>query len=177
MLHLIPPSDPLLRQKVASIVPEDFSSPLFQKAMVDFTEFAYELQNKVGLCGLAAPQVGLNLAMILVDTHLNPQRRVFGELELFINPEIITSSSENELMREGCFSTARVCGIVPRAQKIFLRALNAQGEIFEKEYEGFTARIFQHEIDHLKGIRFPDRVGPHGATQGALHWVEESELP
>lgn len=173
MLQLIPPTDPLLIHKVNLIPPEELSSPPIQKAIQDFTDFAYDLQKTVGLCGLAAPQVGLNLAMILVDTALDPQKRVFGKLELFINPEIIAYSSTSELMREGCFSTDRICGIVPRAHKICIRALDAQGECFEKEYEGFTARIFQHEIDHLKGIRFPDRVGPHGT----LHWVTEEELP
>jgi len=76
--------------------------------------------------------------------------------------------------REGCYSVARqVCGYVPRANAIEIRAWDRFGNPIHERWEGFTARIFQHEIDHLEGIRFPDRVGPNGA----LHWVEEEDYP
>ncbi|MGH9856743.1 MAG: peptide deformylase, partial [Acidobacteriota bacterium] len=94
------------------------------------------------------------------------------DLKEFINPEIIESSDELEEGREGCFSTSRVCGIVERAKKVRVRAYNRQGELFEHEFEGFPARVAQHEIDHLDGIRFPDRI----TDDRNLHWVEENEF-
>lgn len=59
-----------------------------------------------------------------------------------------------------------------RSESIRIEALDRQGNPISQEFSGFTARIFQHEIDHLEGIRFPDRVG----TDGILQWVEESQF-
>lgn len=76
--------------------------------------------------------------------------------------------------REGCFSVdTHVCGVVPRAKWIKIEAYDRDGNRVEEEYFDYTARIFQHEIDHLDGKRFPDRVG----QSGKLHWVEEHEYP
>jgi peptide deformylase len=123
------------------------------------------------LVGLAAPQIGVSKRVVIIG--MNP---VGGseqpELKEFINPQIIEASDELEEGREACFSTSRVCGIVERAKKVRVRAYNRQGELFEHEFEGFPARVAQHEIDHLDGIRFPDRV----ANDRDLHWVEENEF-
>jgi peptide deformylase len=94
------------------------------------------------------------------------------DLKEFINPEIIEKSDETEDGREGCFSTGRVCGVVERATKVTVRAYNREGQQFEHVFEGFPARVAQHEIDHLDGIRFPDHI----SDDKNLHWVEEAEF-
>ncbi len=123
------------------------------------------------LVGLAAPQIGISKRVVIIGMNA-----VGGgeqpELKEFINPEIIEISDELEEGREGCFSTSRVCGIVERAKKVKVQAYDRQGKLFEHEFEGFPARVAQHEIDHLNGIRFPDRI----ADDKKLHWVEEKEF-
>lgn len=123
------------------------------------------------LVGLAAPQIGVSKRVIIigVDAAGDGKKPV---LRVFINPEIIEQSNETEEGREGCFSTGRVCGVVNRAKTVKLRAYDEKGNVFECELTGFPARVAHHEIDHLDGIRFPDRV----TDDKNLHWVEEDEF-
>ena len=124
------------------------------------------------LVGLAAPQVGIRQQIILVDIGITPEKKNLGDLRAYINPTILWSSQEMEEGREGCFSVGdNLVGIVPRAKKIIVRAYDRSGSPVEEEWTGLIARIFQHEIDHLFGICFPDRIGPNGA----LHWVEKNQ--
>jgi len=67
----------------------------------------------------------------------------------------------------------RIRGVVSRPKEIVIIAYDSNGNRLQEKFSGFTARIVQHEIDHLNGIRFPDRVG----KDGILHWVEKEELP
>jgi peptide deformylase len=76
-----------------------------------------------------------------------------------------------ELGREGCYSTDHIHAIVPRATLVRVSGYDLAGNFIVEEHQGFTARIFQHEIDHLDGIRFPDRIGP----EGKLLWVENTD--
>lgn len=130
------------------------------------------------LVGLAAPQIGLLKRIILIDLAATgnfsdvsfPQEPQFKE---FINPEILWKSDEIIFYREGCFSTGSIHGIVPRSEKVLIRAFDRHGEIFTKELAGYSARIAQHEIDHLDGIRFPDRI----ENDEHLHLVAEEEVP
>lgn len=123
------------------------------------------------LVGLAAPQIGVSKRVVIIGMNAVGDGEQ-PELKEFINPEIIDLSDEKEDGREGCFSTSRVCGIVERAKRVKVRAYDRQGKQFECELEGFPARVAQHEIDHLDGIRFPDRI----TDDNKLHWVEEEEF-
>ena len=126
------------------------------------------------MVGLAAPQIGINKRIILVDIGIDNEKRQFGELKAFINPKIVWASPKQILGREGCYSVdSRLCGIVSRAESIKFIAYDRQGNLLQEEVTGLTAVIFQHEIDHLDGFCFPDRVG----EKGALHWVESNEFP
>jgi peptide deformylase len=124
------------------------------------------------LVGLAAPQIGVGLRIILVDTHVGSDRKNYGALRCFINPEIVWHSHETEEGREGCFSAGPVWGLVRRPIAIKVRALTQDGKPLEQIFEGFTARILQHEIDHLNGIRFPDRI----RSDRKRHWVHAEEI-
>lgn len=124
------------------------------------------------LVGLAAPQIGIMKRIILVDIEANGFFKKLGRLKAYINPKIISRSVEEVLGPEDCYSVdPRLCGAVRRALTIKIQALDILGAPLIEEYSGFPARIFQHEIDHLDGIRFPDRIG----ETDRLHWVENHE--
>ncbi len=101
--------------------------------------------------GLAAPQIGESKRVIVVE--------VGGEFTAFLNPEIIEKGKKTLTTKEGCLSVDGVWLDVERANKIKARALNEQGEEVEISTEGILAVVLQHEIDHLDGILFIDRVG------------------
>lgn len=104
--------------------------------------------------GLAAPQVGvLRRAVLVIETNV-PEDEEEYVIEL-INPEIISVEGE-QIGSEGCLSVPEEYGLVKRPMKVRVRAQNRDGEFFEAEGEGLTARCFCHEIDHLSGILFTD---------------------
>lgn len=123
-------------------------------------EFIQDLEQTLragpGGVGIAAPQVGHLQRIVIVDVSSKPKIKQHGRLVL-INPEIL----EWEGMvkgREGCMSVPDYTGNVIRAKTIQLRAQDEQGEVHNYEMEGFEARAVQHEIDHLEGLLFLDRL-------------------
>jgi peptide deformylase len=106
--------------------------------------------------GLAAPQIGERARAIVVDAGRNPRHSGQGRFVLF-NPEIIAREGE-QLFREGCLSLPDYTANIRRAQFVRVRGLDLSGEAVEIAAEGFEAVVFQHEIDHLDGILFLDRV-------------------
>jgi len=112
------------------------------------------MKNAPGI-GLAAPQVGYSIRLMIVTYGLDVEE---PEPKVLINPEILWHSDECEKYEEGCLSVPDVLGVVSRWKKIGIRAMNLDGEIFEETLDDITARIFQHEFDHLQGILFIDRL-------------------
>jgi peptide deformylase len=106
--------------------------------------------------GIAAPQVDRPQRIVIVDVSGRPKTPNHGHLVL-INPEI-THWEGFEIGREGCLSVPDYTGNVIRATRIKLRAQNIEGEGLHYEMEGFEARAVQHEMDHLDGLLFIDRV-------------------
>ena len=103
--------------------------------------------------GLAAPQIGLSLRLAVVDVRPEGKSRRF----VLINPEILARDGEqNE--EEGCLSIPGVYAPLPRAARVRVRALDEQGRQWEASVEGLLARAFQHEIDHLDGKLYVDRL-------------------
>ena len=109
-----------------------------------------------GGVGIAAPQVGHFERIVIVDVSSKKNISHHGRLVL-INPEI-TEWAGTAVGREGCMSVPDFTGNVIRAERIVLSALNEQGESFELSSEGYEARAIQHEIDHLDGLLFLDRL-------------------
>ncbi len=106
--------------------------------------------------GLAANQVGVPLRLAVIDvTPANEPKN----LMVLINPEILSAEGECT-WDEGCLSVPDCNEEVKRNQKVLVRFLNLEGEIMEKGAEGLLAVALQHEIDHLNGILFIDRIGP-----------------
>lgn len=106
--------------------------------------------------GLAAPQVGKSIQLIIVDPTVGEDPKEFLPL---INPEIIESEGE-ETGEEGCLSVPGILLEIKRSKTIKLKALDINGKEFTKEYSDFKARIIQHEIDHLKGTLIIDKISP-----------------
>lgn len=100
--------------------------------------------------GIAAPQVGVNQRIIIVDDEDSPKA--------YINPRLTSRSTQTVESEEGCLSVPGVWGIVERCKKVHLKAFDRQGKKVERKAAGLTATIFQHEIDHLDGILFIDRA-------------------
>ncbi len=115
-----------------------------------------------GGVGLAAPQIGVPKRIIVFKV---PGERATAaandgplELQVLINPEIEPLSGEMELGWEGCLSIPGLKGEVPRYRKIAYRGFDLQGEKVLRQAEGFHARVVQHEVDHLDGILYPERM-------------------
>ncbi len=173
-LRFVDCQDPILGVCCRSLTSENIKDPHMQSLFDSMLNFARREQSdnqKHVLVGLAAPQIGRDIRVILVDTGADGKGKV-SELHIYINPEIVELSQETEEWYEGCFSTGNVKGIVKRSNQVKIKALNREGcEIYET-HSGYVARSFQHEIDHLDGIRFPDRV----SSQERLHIVKTEEM-
>jgi peptide deformylase len=137
-----------------------YGDPILEKPTVPIEKFDAELEQLVedmfasmyaaqGV-GLAAPQIGLNLRIAVVDVTVgkNPEAKI-----VLANPEIIHAEGEVR-EEEGCLSIPGFRGYVVRPQFVTLRAQNAKGETFEMRGENLLARAFCHEIDHLNGVLF-----------------------
>lgn len=137
--------DPILRE-VSRPVPK--ITPNIHKLLDDMAETMYHAQG----VGLAAPQIGILKRVIVLD----PADGETGLIEM-INPEILEKSGR-VLGAEGCLSIPGIQGEVYRYEKIRVKGLDRHGNELVMDAEGWLARIFQHEIDHLDGILFTDKA-------------------
>ena len=123
--------------------------------------------------GLAAPQIGLPIKLAVIETlpeEDDDGNEIEGTRDLFVvvNPEIYWMSKETMKGLEGCLSIPGYIGEVERAESIRVRGLDRHGRKFRRRFDDWTARIFQHEIDHLNGELYIDKLtGPENI------WTEE----
>lgn len=110
--------------------------------------------------GIAAPQVGISERLFIVASRPTPRYSHAPVMEptVMINPQIVSHSAERVKDWEGCLSVPGVRGLVPRYQAIAVEYTDRYGQHQHQELTDFVARIFQHELDHLNGILFIDRV-------------------
>lgn len=153
------PDDPL-RSKAEPY--EGFDSDLEQLAE-DMLETMYVYEG----VGLAGPQVGLAKRLFVMH---DPD----GKAMCLVNPEILEAEG-TEMGEEGCLSLPQVYAMVPRAPRIRVRAYDPHGTKREFESFGYEARIIQHEIDHLEGIVFPDRLDILSREAKLQEWAEIRE--
>ncbi len=146
--NILTKEDPALYKKCRPVT--EFNPRLHQ--LLDDMKETLSQENGVGL---AAPQVGvLRRVVIVLETNV-PEGEEEYMIEL-VNPEIIESSGE-QFGAEGCLSVPEEYGLVRRPMHVKVRAQDRNGESFEVEGEGLTARCFCHEIDHLEGIIFTSK--------------------
>jgi peptide deformylase len=134
--------------------------------------------------GLAAPQVGIGLQLVVIEdppeaqTSIAPellqqQQRVPVAAHVLVNPRLERDDSEQVEFFEGCLSVDGFRAIVPRARRVRLTALDRAGRPFEREAAGWYARILQHEVDHLGGRLYLERMLPRtfvSAANFVEHW-------
>jgi len=129
-----------------------------QALLEQFADLEAAMRAGPGGVGIAAPQIGINMRMLIIDcTVARHSCRNHGLLYL-VNPEITDYSEDEVLGREGCLSVPDWVGMVPRARCICMKYQDTQGATHEIETSGFEARVIQHELDHLDGVLFIDRV-------------------
>lgn len=155
--------DPILRAKSRGVSLSVVKKPGFKKLL---TQMFFTMRHADGV-GLAAPQVGLPLQLAVIqvaDSRLRvagKKRRATrraGEKIVIINPKIIWKSKEKAYDWEGCLSFMDARGLVSRHRKIKVKYVDEKGIARERTVSGFLARVFQHEIDHLQGTLYIDRM-------------------
>jgi peptide deformylase len=147
--------DPVLR-KVADDIDLNYTG--LQELIVNMFETMYNAEG----VGLAAPQVGLPIRLFVVD--LTPLAKDEPNLQdfkrAFINAKILERSGEEELMEEGCLSIPGIHEEVFRKNYIRIQYFNVEGLSCDEIFTGYTARVLQHEYDHLDGVMFTDHCSP-----------------
>jgi len=146
--------NPILRKKAKEV--ENIDDPETQKLINDMMATVTEVNG----VGLASPQVNRSLRIFIISSHPNtryPDAPDVTPREI-INPVITDRSEEMEKDWEGCLSIPGIRGIVPRHKEIKVKYLNRQGEENSEIFHHFIARVFQHELDHLDGMVFLDRI-------------------
>ncbi len=117
-----------------------------------------ETMEDAGGTGLAAPQVHVPLRLVVFFVQPEPDLPDGVPLTVLINPEIEVLSEAQSLGWEGCLSVPDLAGEVPRYTKIRYRGTDLEGRAFTREAEGYHARVVQHEVDHLDGVLYPQRM-------------------
>jgi peptide deformylase len=141
-----------------------YPNPLLRKETTPVTEFNDDLKSLVtdmaetmyaapGI-GLAAPQVGQSIRLVIIDLSEKDEE---NELIVLVNPEL-SECDGSEIAEEGCLSLPELTANVKRFTHIKIKAQNIEGEFFEFEAENWFARVIQHEIDHIQGTLFLDRI-------------------
>jgi len=126
----------------------------FDNTLDTLIEDMFETMYDAKGVGLAAPQIGINLNLSVIDVSQDKQNQL-----VLINPEIIASTGRMEYT-EGCLSVPKSFDTVIRAESVTIRALDRSGKAFEMTASGLLGQCFQHEIDHLKGKLFVDLLSP-----------------
>jgi len=162
-LPIITIPNKILRQKAQTVIKLDGQVIKLVKNMVE----TLRSQDDPEGVGLAAPQIGQSLRVIVVKE--TPGENIESKIVGLINPEVVRQSREQELGWEGCLSIPDQFGQVKRAEKIKIKALDVNGKKKTIKARGFFARVLQHEIDHLDGILFTDKV------EGRIYSGEEIE--
>ncbi len=145
-------SDIALRQKSRSVTAEDIASSWFHTFVSDLFETLYTTPSGVGL---AAPQVGIQLRVVAIDINRDSKKPI-----LLINPSYEPVGEEQEESSESCLSVPGVVGNVCRYKCVKVKYQDICGSYKMVDYTGFLAVVMQHEIDHVDGILYVDRMKP-----------------
>jgi peptide deformylase len=149
--------DPVLRERAAEIDPEELGAAHIQQLIDDLIE----TMRSAGGAGLAANQVSAAKRIAVIEVEHNPRYPYKPPIPLtvIVNPTIEPLSSARLLINEGCLSVPDLRGDLERFLDVRVRYLDRDGDAGELVASGLTAGTFQHEVDHLDGVLFLDRVG------------------
>ena len=149
-----------LRQKSQNVDISDLQKTWFKNLLVDMFETLYSTPSGVGL---AAPQIGVQLKIVVIDIRRDGKKPL-----VLINPKYTPVTDDLVLSNEGCLSVPKVHGIVSRYESIEVEYYDATGQLVKKVVNGFESKVFQHEIDHLYGILYIDKLAPNTELQEDL---------
>jgi len=164
-LKIVQAGEAVLRSQARALTREEVLSKQTQKLI----EQMWETMREAPGVGLAAPQVGIGLQLVVIEDRpeyhvkatadqLTERGRRPVPFHAIINPKIVALSEDRAEFFEGCLSVGGYTAVVPRSRRIIVEFLNDRGEQVRVEAEGWYARILQHEIDHLNGTLYIDRM-------------------
>lgn len=145
---------PVLRQVAAPV--DRFGT----RELLELVEDMQDTMRALNGAGLAAPQIGVSLRVVVFEVSRNPR---YPQAEavprtVLVNAELTPLGEETEEGWEGCLSVPGLRGLVPRYQRLRYRGYDPHGSPIDRTVEGFHARVVQHEVDHLDGILYPMRI-------------------
>jgi len=146
--------DPRLLRQAEPVT--EFDTPAMRELIADMFDTMYAANG----AGLAAPQIGVNLQLVIFGFKQNPRYPDADPVPetVLINPVLTALSQETAEDWEGCLSVPGLRGVVPRWTRLRYEGLDQHGAPIRREVQGFHARVVQHECDHLAGILYPMRV-------------------
>jgi peptide deformylase len=148
--------NPILRAAPQVLSDEEIRSDKIQQLIENMY---HTLEYRKYGVGVAAPQVGRSVAISAIDTKPTPTRPDLVRQKLtIINPKIIKTYGQTSEEWEGCISGAELYAKVPRYKKVRLQWQDEEARQHEQDFDGFLAHVIQHEVDHLNGILFVDKV-------------------
>jgi peptide deformylase len=151
LLKIVNIPDPVLRRKAHKVTDFDKDFSQLVDDMID------TMREAPGV-GLAAPQVGVSKRLVVIEYGDEENEEAPKKLFVLVNPEIISQSEETVKGIEACLSVPGLVGEVDRFEAIAIKGQNRHGKPVKVKAQGWLARIFQHEIDHLDGIIYTDRA-------------------
>ena len=156
VLPIVAVGDPVLRERAREVTPEELRSPQVQRLIDDMID----TMRAAGGAGLAANQVGELLRIFVVEVADNPRYpyKPNVPLTVVVNPAIEPLGGETAAINEGCLSVPGLRGEVDRHVRVRVRRVDRDGVTHDETRLGLTAGTFQHELDHLDGVLFLDRV-------------------
>jgi peptide deformylase len=153
--------NPALRQRSSKVA-------RFDRALANLADDMLETMHEASGVGLAAPQVGVLKRLIVVEMPDDEDYPHPGERWIVCNPEVVKTNRETEVGQEGCLSVAGYVGMVERPTEAIIRGQDIHGRKVRIKADGFVARAFLHEIDHLNGVLYVDL-----AEENTVMTVEE----
>lgn len=163
-MKIIQKNNKILRTPAKGVMPAEIKSKKIRGVIKKMADALVERKEGVAL---AAPQIGQPLRIFIIDRNVwELKEKIFNQKEppskkppiVFINPVIKKISKKKQLVSEGCLSVERFYGMLRRPEKITLEAFDENGKKFSRGVSGLLSQIIQHEIDHLNGVLFTDKV-------------------
>jgi peptide deformylase len=164
-LKIVQVGDPVLRQTARALTAKEVTGTDIQRLIEDMRETMHDAPG----VGLAAPQVGLGIRLAVIEDREENLKDVAPEIlaererqpvpfHVIVNPKIVEKSEDRAEFYEGCLSISGLTAVVPRARRVRVECLDEKGKPRTIEAVGWYARILQHEIDHLDGNLYVDRM-------------------
>ena len=181
MLKIVQAGEPVLRRRARDLSPEEMTSPVVRQLISLMRE---TMRDAPGV-GLAAPQVGVDVRLAVIEDRAEYQAALPAEelaarerkpvdFHVIINPRLVVEDPEPVEFYEGCLSVSGFSALVRRARGVRVEAFNESGEAITLQARGWYARILQHEIDHLDGMLYIDRMEPRSFStleNHRRHWA------